>query len=798
MNTKTTFILALSLVALGGLYVVTKDLSSADTDARSITRPEVASTTTRDLFEEKLGDITKVVCRKKGSDEWVFEKDSEPSSAGQKNWRMTSPMDMPCVRWEVDKFGSRLGNIEYEISYKPGEPGAVTAAQAGLEPPGAVVTLTDVDGKTVSVEIGNAASAQSTYVRLVGGEEIIAGQADLRGLVKDQALEYREQQLWNFKPESVTRVVIVDRSDASGHLSYVFAKDGARWMMETPVTARATNKVNDLVSQMSRLRAMAWVDDRSDMLAMFGLKEAPLSVTVTVEEQVPVKDADEAAEGDEVPEVDAPKMETKVSTYELHLSDQSPIGEDTKTYMRVGDESAVATIAKTVADKFKPVMSEWRDMRITTVKAAEATQVELSTPQGSATLSLDKGDWTFDPDGGRAETTAMKELLDAVGGLAAVAFVDDATAELGGFGLDQPRAVVRLTIPGVEGAERISIGGFTDQQSKRLVYVRRNELASVGKVRAADVAALLRGPQVYRDRAILDVPPSRLERIALSTENAFDGGRNDITLTRDGNAWSITAPVQAKVREEQMDKLIEALGGLRAEQVVADEGEASAFGLHAPSVTVSLTHKPPVEVRDEKPSEDGGEPKRVEVQPPSQTLMISVAAHDGKYYAQRSDRGTIYQVSDAFFKELVAEYRSDRVLDFDESKVVAFSIRNGDRTHQFDKVDDRWVYQSEPDLPLDSKKVEALLLQLRDLRTSRIVRYQVADLSKFDLSAPQHEVAATLDGGAKLVLHISTKRADQGTEQGYFATTPADSTVFIMAYDVVKRIAVSLDQLEQS
>ncbi len=796
MNTKTTLFLALSLVALGGFYFLTKDRSGTDTVASSIAQPPAAPTTTRDLFEEKLGDIVKVVCRKKGKDEWVFEKDSEPSATGQKNWRMTSPSDMPCVRWEVDKFGSRLGDIKYEISYKPDESGTVTAAQAGLEPPEAVVTLTDVDGKTVTVEIGNAASAQGTYVRLAGSEEIIASQADLRNLVKDKALAYREQQLWNFKPDSVTRVAIVDRSDPSGPVSFAFTKDGARWMMETPVTARATNKVNDLLSQMSRMRATAWVDDRSEKLAMYGLKEAPLTVAITVEEEVSVKDADAAEEGDEEPK-DAPKTETKVSTYVLHLSDQSPIGEDTKTYMRVGDENAVATIAKTAADKFKPVMNEWRDMRITTANAAQATHVELTTQQGSAKLSLAKGDWTFEPDGGRGETTAMKELLDAVGGLAAVAFVDGASADLAQFGLDQPRAVVRLTIPGVEGDERIAIGGFTDQQSKRLVYVRRNELASVGKVRATDVAALLRGPQVYRDRAIVDVPPSRFERITLSTENAFDGGRNDITLTRDGNDWSITAPVQAKVREEQMDKLIEALGGLRAEQVVADKGEASAFGLHAPSVTVSLTHKPPVEFRDEKPGDDG-EPKREEFQPPSKTLMISVASHDGKYYAQRSDRGTIYQVSDVFFKVLVAEYRSDRVLDFDESKVVAFSIRNGDQTHQFDKLDDRWVYGSEPDLPLDAKKVEALLLQVRDLRTNRIVRYQVADLSKFDLSAPQHEVAVTLDGGAKLILHISIKRADKGAEQGYFATTPADSTVFIMTYDVVKRIAVSLNQLEQS
>lgn len=845
MNTKTTLLLAFSLVAMVLLYYVVQSRPGA-AEGDTLPAPAFASSsTTRDLFEKKLGDITKVVCRRKDGEEWVFEKDTETSDIGQPVWRMTSPLEMKCVRWEVEKFGNRLGNVKYELSYAPGEAGAITAADAGLDPPEAVVTLTDADGKTVTVEIGKPASNRETYVRLAGSYEICVGQTNLKGLIKDKALEYREKQLWNFKSESVTRVEIIDRSEAEAPLSYTFARDGARWMMESPVTARATSKVDDMVSAMSRLRAVQWSDDRPDTLGMYGFKPPALTVRATVEEEVPIpeppasasaisqtpeppasagaisqlQDPEEAdAEEDADDEPADPKTELRITVFELHLSDQSPIGQETKTFMRIADENAVATVMKSTADKFRPVMSEWREMRITMADTSAATRIELTTPEGSATLVKNDGAWSFESDGGRAEESAVSDILKAVGDLTAVVYVDEKSTAA--FGLDQPQAEIRLTIPGVEGVERIVVGGYTDEKTKRLVYVRRNELASIGKVRRADVAKLLQGPRVYRDRTVVDVLPSRFERITLSTENRFVGGKDEVTLERSDNTWNMTGPVAADVREDEMDKLVEALAGLRAEQVIAESGEASAYGLHAPEVTIVLTYKPPVEYRIETPTaEPSGPPQPplpkggdvgveddndkveaavpVEVQPPSQTVELSVTQHDGKYYAKRSDRGTVYEVTGEFYKQLLAEYRIDRIIEFDEARVRRFSIRKGDETHVFEKRDDRWIYQAEPDLPLDAKKVDNLLLQVRDLRTNRYVRHVVDDLSTYGLSAPLREVTVTLDDGAVHVLWISDKTGGKGTDRGFYATVRDGSGVFLLTADSARRFEVSLDELEK-
>ncbi len=826
MNTKTTLTLAFLLVLAVLGYVVVQSRPGAREDL-TIPAPKVAtSVTSRDLLEPKLGDITKVACKRREGEEWVFEKEGETSGTGQAAWRMTSPMQMKCVRWEVEKFGNQLGSLKYEVSHKPGDPGAISAAAAGLEPPQATVTLTDVDGKTATVEIGKPASERETYVRLVGGEEILVGKSDLRQLFKDKALDYREKQLWDFKPEDVTRVEIDDRSDAAKPITYVFTREDARWMMASPVTARATSKVDELARNLSRFRASLWQDDRREKLSVYGLEPAMLTVRATVEEEVPVEpEEDEASTGeaestdDEAAGEDAeleseeqeekPEMETKVTVYVLHVSDQSPIGEDTKTYMRVGDESAVATVMKSTTDKLKPVMSEWREMRITPVDTGAATRIELTTPEGSATLVRAGGDWTFESDGGRAEAKAVTDLLEAVGDLTAVAFIDEVSSDLASVGLDQPRAEIRLTIPGVEGVERIVVGDYTDEATKRLVYVRRNELASIAKLRAADADRLMRGPQVYRDRAIVDIPPSRFERITLSSEARFDGQRQDVTFQRSGNTWSMVEPISAEVREEQMDKLIEALGGLRAEQVVADEAEASAYGLHAPTVTVALTYKLPKEYRIEPTgaqTDEGGEPDEagdtgesaapVEVQPPSQTLELAVTEHDGKYYALRGDRGTIYEVTADFHKQLLAEHRTDRVLKFDDARVRRMSIRQGDESHVFVRQEGQWIYEAEPDLPLDSKKVDNLLLQVRDLRTDRYVCYVIDDPATYGLSEPAQEVAVALDDGTSRTLRVSARSGDHRDDRGFYAMVVNGHGVFLLSEASLKRFQVSLGDLE--
>ena len=784
MNTKTTLFLAVVLVVLGAFYFVQKSRPVSDELAAPFGPGSTASAVARDLSEEELGDVVRVVCQRKGKEEWVFEKSRTDQTPAQDEWHMTAPFSAKCVKWEIDRFDNRLGNLQYEISYTLGQPGAPTLKEAGLDPPQAVVTLTDADGKSIGVEIGRALSRNETYVRKVGSDEIVLAKSNLKDLFKDSALAYRDRLLWSFDSTKVTRVDIEDRSADGAPVNYALVKDGSRWMLESPVTARATEKVDDMLQAMGNLRVLEWQDNDAGKLAMYGLEPGSLSVRVTVEEQVPVAEPEEGETTDEESE---PATETKTTVYELVLSDRSPIGEDTKTYLRIAGENAVATVRKTVSDKFTPVMSEWRDMRLTAANLSGASRIEIQTPGGAATLVNDAGDWSFDADGGRAETSVVSELLSATSEMSAVVFMDDGSADTIDYGFDRPQAELRLTVPGVEGIERFIIGAYTDENTKRLVYVRRNDGPAVAKVRTADVSKLIRAPLAYRDRTIIDVLPSRFDQITLSSEFGFGGGRTEITLKRNGNDWAISAPVPATARTTEVDKLMAQLGGLRAEGVVADESQLSAYGLHAPAAKVSLTYK----VVGETGGDTDGEATL-------RTLTLTAAQHDGKYYVHLAGRGVIYEIIKDAYTQFTAEYRTDRVIEFDDAKVERFSIRKGDSTHTFVKRDDGWIFEAEPDLPLDAGKVKNLLLQVSDLRTPRYVKHTGADPVTFGLDSPVHEVTVSLEDGTQRVLLVSQRKGGSGTESGFYCGVKGRTDVFLLTEGSVKRFEVSLDDLEAS
>jgi len=88
-------------------------------------------------------------------------------------------------------------------------------------------------------------------------------------------------------------------------------------------------------------------------------------------------------------------------------------------------------------------------------------------------------------------------------------------------------------------------------------------------------------------------------------------------------------PLSSIVRTDELDGLLASRGRPRTERVVAEGAELSAYGLHAPAVTVAL-RSDGVPICGEKkpgPQEPHGEKMN--------GLEISTAEHDGKHYAMR-------------------------------------------------------------------------------------------------------------------------------------------------------------------
>ncbi|MHC4609003.1 MAG: DUF4340 domain-containing protein [Planctomycetota bacterium] len=828
MNFKTTLFLAIALIVVAGVVYLAGSKEQPSGGPPPAPTELLADTL---LISEDFGEVVKVVCKRREGQEWTFERPAEQDDAGQEQWSITSPLQVKATSWQVQGLVRKLTQLKYQIKYAAGSAGAVTAAQAGLDPPQSIVTLESEDGDTVTVEIGRDLSTRESYVRLAGSDDIYVVSPTIAKLVKEKAIEYREQKLLDIQAKHITRLEVTDRPDYGKPVIYTLVRSVAGWTMETPSKAPAVkDKIDTLAQTVQHLSVTAWAEAEAKDLSLYGLADEGLTVRVTVEEPVEKEAEEEGEYGEEEPpdEQESPdepaepaedaEPELIVRELVVHVSRRSPLGEDTKVYVCKGGERAVGTMAKTTADRLTPNPSEWRDMRLTTAAVNTADRVELTTPQGSVTFTKEQGKWAEADSGEGVDGDAVSELLTQLKNLKASNYVSLAAGSPAAFGLDDPQAVIRLNVPGEPEAERFTVGGYTDAKTRRLVYVRHKESDSVAKVRVADANKLTRPASEYRDRTIFEFKPEEIEKVTITRQDDLIGGRFTFALGKVGAKLQITEPVAAKTSEAQVNKLTKTLAALKASRVVA-ETDPIAYGLDAPAVRCEITRQPPeitkyVQVPvepDETSSEESKEEapatqpadqpktklKAEKHKPPAETLELSVTEHDGKVYARRGDRSTIYEVARSLLKELQAEYHEPAIFDFQESQVVSVTGPDPEgRPIELSKVDDQWQYAGEPDLPIDAKKVTDLLLRIKNLETERFVAYGVADSAEYGLDQPWRSAKLQLEDAIEVGLLVSQRICEKDPEKRHYAALAGATDVFLLPDDAVEGFVIDLAELE--
>ncbi len=781
MNSNTTIALALVCAALAAGFFFIRGKQSAQSEEVFNLPTSPTQLTTHDLLDEeaRLADPVRIEIKREGKDTLIFEKD-KTATVGPAVWNMTAPVKMKVRAHEAQAFGTNIDNLTYEISYRSGETDAVSESDAGLAPPAGTITVEDTAGKTVTVEVGKQISKTQRYVRLADDDRICVGNIDLFKSLKSNIVDYRDPALWNFSPTNVTKIEVTDRSAKGEPVNYVFVKDGDKWIITAPVSAPATEKVNQMVAAISRLRATKWEADAKNSLAAYGLATAAITIKVTVEKKVPVEQEDDSDSETGDDDKDKPtEMKTQTQTYILHVSNRSPIGEDTKTYMRVGDETMVATLMKTTADKLKPVMAEWRDMRLTAANIDIASRIAINIDGESAAFTKGDKGWSFESDGGNVEPSQLTKLLAAIKSLNAVVFVETSGDDLANFGLEPPRATIAVTLPSLETPLRLTIGNYTDPKTKRLVYVQKNSEPSIAKVRTKDLDAILSKPLLYRDRKILSLDASAVTAIQITQNETVGESNLATTFERIGDKWQMTDPVSAEANTAKLNELATAFTHFKANAVVADGGEASAFGLHAPKLSFIISSK----------KNDSDETK-------TKTVTFVATQHDGKHYLKRDDRSAIYELSPAEYNRLSAEFRSTKLCSANEDDVTAFTITQDIDENGFTLSNGKWTYQTEPDLPLNQQKIKTLLKQILDFRANRFVQHTTANLPKYGLDAPARKFTLALTDGSTWTLDVSSKTGTISGGKALFATTPNQPGVFLIAESALTPLKINLDDLE--
>ncbi len=708
MNIKTTVVLLIALLVGVVLFFLVPTPKGDDAQPAS---PRPAAGESKPLFAARPteGAIRRVEIEIPDRPRMAFERvAAEPNAppGTQAEYRLVEPSAGATEGWVVRGVISAVLFADVRERFEPGADGQPSAAEAGLEPPQAVVRLTDDAGKTYAVEIGRkVVMSDDTYVRIPGEKTIQVAKRDLLPQVRKELGEFRSKRLFDAKPDEVVSV----RVESEGRTIALHKDAAGDWIFSSPFRAHADReKVRQLVTRATQLRVDTFVADAPQSLAMYGLEPPALTFELTTEKVPPAPPADAGAET-------APRPEPARITMKALLA--APGGIDAaKRHVKLADLPWVATISDASATGLVPDLKDLRDHRAVRVRAADVTRVELTGSGGGVTAEKVDGVWTGRGDAGAVDSAAVVELLAEIEGLRAIDFIDeiegDPRSPGAPYGLAEPRAIVTLTCAGLLEPITLRVGARTPRGQS--AYVQRGDEPSVLVVAEAQAGRLAAGAAGLRSRQVFQFSAEQLQALELDRDGL------SLRVERAGEGWTATAPQGAVVNAAAVSMLASNLARLRARGIAT--GDAGEIGLARPSAEIRFTVAPP------------GDDAVTGPQAPV-AHWLRLAFRDGVGLAQANEDPTVYELDEGVYRVLTSELLDTRLFTCAADDVVAFAVRSPADTLEFRREPDgTWKFVPDPYVSVPADKVKQLVERIVQLRVERYERYEGADLEAVGLA----------------------------------------------------------------
>lgn len=766
MNFKTTVVLVALLVIVAALWLLVPSRQEA--------APPAAPTpaTARKIFDPppNADAVVRVELARPDAPTLVFERirDETPAPArGLENWRIVAPLSSPAESYKVRGLITALNELESLVRFEAGAPGELTAAEAGLEPPTATVTLITDDDKRHVLEIGKKAVMSSdTYVRIPGTATVHLARRDLLTQVKQDLSDFRARRLVELKPDEATAL----RIEHEGTTYDLSRSPDGEWVINAPVRAWADReKVRALLNRLNTVRAEEFIDDAPAAPAQYGLEPPFLRLTVTTETRREIQ-PDTAADTQPA----EPQFETVTRMHGLVVGGLDLKGE--RRYVRPGTEAWVVSVPVASLKDLVPDLAALRDPRVTRVKAADVTELTLAVGAASTTLRKEGGVWQGTGELAQLETAAVSDLLEAFEDLRAVSYIDEPgpPAE---YGLAEPRASVTVTASGAVAPVTLHIGQETE--SGRNAYVQRAGERTVIVTSAAQAGRLVVSPLALRSRAIFSYPVEQLRRVEVQR------GPRQYELVRAGDEWRLAAPADAPLAADNARNLANDLARLRAAQVVARD-EPGRYGLDQPAVRICFdVATPPPPPPDTAPAtEPAAGPEEVV----AHTLWIGRV--DGTAYARHDEDPFIFQLDETVYRTLTAELIDPQLFDFRAELITGLTIAGPDLTLELTRDGAAWKYAPEPYLALDAARVDELATHITQLRAEEYIAYRGGDLAAAGLADAPVSVTVRVGDGREAVLKIGPLAAGELTRP---AALVAEQRIFRLRNEDCEKLLRGLD-----
>ena len=646
MNTKTTVVLAVLVLAGGVLMFV--DAPWKDATGKGRAGGTEAASGPQKLFDDP--PQTDAVQR---IDIEVGDKPIITCVRNEDNWQVTEPIACPAESYLPNNIVRRCLELTYQRRFGPGDDGAPSAEEAGLDRPLSTISLYAEElSEPIVVRFGRQAPLSSDhYVSLQGDDGIYVVTENVRNTFVKTLEELRSKRIFDFGGGKAVAVSV------SGRQNYEMHRDDDNWIIEKPIRTRAERtKATSMVSTVRNLRAVDFVDDQAENLSPYGLDRPSWTIQLVVEKKTtpPVEpvaptpvgesegeDEEENADADDIQPKEEPLPIIERTKYELLMG--GPAGDN--IYAKLADQPWVFTIRESTLKNMAPDLTDLMARQLFDFNKNNIEKIELQVADAETTLEKDGADWKLG-NGRKAEPIAVDDLLNTMRDLKAVSFQEK--PPLVDTGLDSPRASVGLTVRGRDEPIRILVGNPT--ASGKMVYVRSGSDPTIALLRADSVAPLFTPPVGYRDRQVLNFNGNNAYRIEIER----DGNLVVLDRSEDGT-WRMTQPINAPADATSVSNILADMNNLRATAVTAEDS-GSAYGLDEPWVraTFGIEMESPIgplpetetetATEKEEGSNTGHTDDKSDSEPAPTTersvesfAVLMSAGYNGKVYARRDD-----------------------------------------------------------------------------------------------------------------------------------------------------------------
>jgi len=328
-------------------------------------------------------------------------------------WEVTEPLRFPADRFAADGVASALIAIASDTAFDEPQPAEVY----GLADPSKEITFS-AGGTEYGLRTGNDTPlGGGVYAAVVGEEPVYTVPMTSVNALRKSFDELRDKRILDFDAAAATRITA---TWPGGRV--VLARSDGSWQLEAPVAGLAdADTVNDLLSDLAFLRAVAFADEPPDAAAT-GLAAPAFAAEIEL--------GDAGGEGEAG---DTRRVSVAVGSVE----------DDGHLHVRAAQPSLYRIPAERLGDLPRELFA-YRFKELARFGALQAQRVEVAFSAGGATsvVTATRGEagWSSEPDA--MEPATIQAMVDALSRLSASDVLAESVGpdELGGLALDPPNA----------------------------------------------------------------------------------------------------------------------------------------------------------------------------------------------------------------------------------------------------------------------------------------------------------------------------------------------------------------------